>query len=54
MSLRIDNEKVLEKYKTIWTKMEELKEHRIKTCSVASKKMLRFLLARKRNRTRFY
>ena len=54
MSLRIDNEKVLEKYKTIWNKMEELKEQRIKACSVASKKMVRFLLARKRNRTRFY
>ena len=30
MSFRIDNEKVLEKYKTIWTKVEDLKNIELK------------------------
>ena len=30
MSFRIDNEKVLEKYKAIWTKIEDLKNIELK------------------------
>ena len=30
MTFRIDDEKLLEKYKVIWTKIEELKKYEIK------------------------